>query len=784
MIRFLTLILVFCNFSLIAQMASLSGVVTDQSSGEPLISANVKIGVTYGTSTDFEGNFNLAIAAGTYELEVSYLGYETYTQKITLAENEEKTLTISLAEVTNILQTATVTSGKFEKPLSEVTVSLEVLKPSLLESNNTVDISTVLTKVPGVSVIDGQANIRGGSGYSYGAGSRVLLLVDDIPILTADAGFPNWRDLPTENIEQIEVVKGASSALYGSAALNGIINVRTAYAKAEPETKIATFGTAYLKPKDRSQAWWNTPPSEFGASVMHRRKINKFDLVVGGLYSNEHSFIQDERPGVDIDQKFRRYGRVNANVRYRITDRLNVGVSTNFNQGKSKDFFFWKGIDNLYVGDTTTLSVGTQTRINIDPTITYFDQAGNRFKFLGRVYNVNNEFNADQSNGSLMTYAEAQYQRNWEDIQLVSTAGLVRQTATTEAELYGGNEYTAQNLGAYLQLDKKFGDRLNVSTGFRFEQNQIENPAFFNSSASEEVPAAKDRESKPVFRFGLNYKATEFTFIRASWGQGYRFPTLAEKFISTNIGGIAAAPNPDLNSETGWSLELGVKQGFKISEFLGFIDVSVFQSEYQDMMEFNTTFFPSSFVIAFQSKNVGDTRIRGLEVTVAGNGTLFGLPTTLLSGYNFIDPRFQEFDLAGKDLNLVTVETAPQAQVNAYNSSVDYNILKYRFQHSATLDIESKIQKLSIGIGASYNSHMDAIDALIEFDERVVPNADDFRSQNDNGFFLLGIRTAYQFNSNFKLSLLMNNVLNTAYSLRVGVMNAPRNVGMRLDMKF
>ena len=64
--------------------------------------------------------------------------------------------------------------------------------------------------------MDGQANIRGGSGYSYGAGSRVMLLMDDLPILTGDVNEVKWNYLPVEIIGQVEVIKGASSALYGS----------------------------------------------------------------------------------------------------------------------------------------------------------------------------------------------------------------------------------------------------------------------------------------------------------------------------------------------------------------------------------------------------------------------------------------------------------------------------------------------------------------------------------------------------------------------------------------
>ncbi|MEM9849378.1 MAG: TonB-dependent receptor, partial [Bacteroidota bacterium] len=179
-----------------AQNATLKGTITDEQTQETLIAATITAN-TLGAVTDVEGQYELQLAAGTYQVKASYVGYQTFQTKITLEAGQTKTLDIALGLANTVLQTATVTSGRYEKPLSEVTVSLEVLKPDLLESNNTVDISSVLNKVPGVQVIDGQANIRGGSGYSYGAGSRVLVLVDDIPFLTADAGSASWRDIPT-----------------------------------------------------------------------------------------------------------------------------------------------------------------------------------------------------------------------------------------------------------------------------------------------------------------------------------------------------------------------------------------------------------------------------------------------------------------------------------------------------------------------------------------------------------------------------------------------------------
>jgi outer membrane receptor protein involved in Fe transport len=208
-----------------------------------------------------------------------------------------------------VLNTVTVTSGKYEKPIGEVTVSLEVLQPSLIESTNKVTLDQAIEKIPGVQVIDGQANIRGGSGYSFGAGSRVLLLQDDIPILQQDVGFPNWFDVPIENVSQIEVVKGAASALYGSAALNGIINFRTAFAKEKPETKASIFYTHFMNPPEESLKWWDgSAPYAGGLSLTHKQKFDKLDLVAGGAYQNQQAHLRGS---------YRKFGRFNVNTRYR-----------------------------------------------------------------------------------------------------------------------------------------------------------------------------------------------------------------------------------------------------------------------------------------------------------------------------------------------------------------------------------------------------------------------------------------------------------------------------------
>ncbi len=752
---------------LYAQQATIQGRILDEENGEPLIAATIQVQSGPGVVTDFDGNFEITLNAGTYLLEVSYVGYETYVQEHILQEDESKTLNISLKPTATLLETATVTSGKYEKPLSEVTVSMEILQPNLIESTNQTALDGALQKVPGVTVIDGQANIREGSGYSQGAGSRVLLLVDDIPILDAPSGFPNWSDIALENTAQVEILKGASSALYGSSALNGIINVRTAYAKSEPETKGAVFYTHFFDPKVESLKWWDSAPRTIGANFTHKRKIGKFDLVLGGFYIDEESFNKDTE---------REAGRFNFSTRYRINDRLSIGLNGNINSGSRTSFFYWSGQETAYIGAPNTDNANDLTRYNLDPRLTYYDKAGNRHRILGRYYKVDNKLSNDRSNQSWQYYTEYQFQKKFEKIDLVTTAGFVATGSRVEAELYGDTTFTSRNLAAFLQFDKKLGNRLNASLGFRYEDNLLDNPGFETPCADAPVLPSKERESKPVFRLGLNYELSEATFVRASWGQGYRYPTIAERYIVTTVGGLAVLPNPTLQSESGWSSEIGIKQGFRVASFEGYIDIAGFTMNYQDMMEFNLT-GTGNCGTAFQSVNIGDTDITGFEISVAGRGQIFGLPTSILGGYTYIDPRFGEFDLTP----IRGDGTDTQGQINSNNSSIEENILKYRSQHVFKMDLQTSYKAFTFGIAAFYSSNLDAIDAVFEL---IIPGLSSFRNENNKGYTTINARMACNLGAHIKASLILNNAFNEVYSIRPGLLEGPRNLTARMDFKF
>lgn len=756
-----SLIIISSSF-LTAQHASLEGIITDLESGEPLIGATIKSG-DKGVVSDINGFYTISFPEGKYTFNISFIGYETIIETVDLKSGEAYRLDIQLSDQTTMLQTATVTSGKFEKPLGEVTISMEVLKPRLIESMNATAVDDALQKIPGVAIIDGQANIRGGSGWSYASGSRVLILIDDIPALQADAGRPNWNDYPVENTEQIEIIKGAASALYGSSAMNGIINIRTAYAKSKPETKISTFFTSYLDPKDKDQIWYDDQPLKTGVSFSHQQKVNKFDLVFSGFGLYEDEFRE---------KSFARYGRLSAKVRYRIKDNLSVGVNTSFNKTDNRSFFYWKGWkEDALRGDETAFTTENANRLNIDPFVNYFDDKGNRHKFNSRIYIIDNNNSGGNSNQSQLFYGEYQYQKRLDDIDLVATAGIVGITSGVQADIYGDTTYTSSNIAGYLQFDKKLFDKLNLSVGARYERNILNSPEVVGTVT---IPDGKSVESKPVFRFGLNYQVHKATFLRASWGQGYRYPTIAEKFVATTAGSVRVVPNPLLESETGWTTEIGIKQGVKVNNWSGYLDVAAFWSEYDNMMEY--TFDFSQF--GFQSQNVGGTVIKGIDFSIAGEGKFNEVTLYLLGGYTYIDPKFKQYDPLGDDITQVA---DTEGKANARGSSADYNILKYRNKHTAKMDIEVKYQSLSVGISGLYVSHMEAIDNIFE---QTIPGLKQNRIDDTNGSKVFDFRVAYEFNNHMKFAFLLNNILNETYTLRPAFMEAPRNVTVRFDYKF
>ena len=786
--KYLAVVLLLISFSSVLSQ-NISGIVIDEKTREPLIGVNVILSNTNGTTTNIEGEFSLTLKENEKTITFKYIGYESVVKNI----DGKSEFDIRMKPASQQISTVVISAGKFEQKIEEITVSMEVISPSLIENKNTTNIQTALEQVPGVNITDGQANIRGGSGWSYGAGSRVLVMVDDMPLISGDAGQVQWKLIATENINQVEVIKGASSVLYGSSALNGVINIRTSFPKQSDiekhesgiyfggYTKITThFGITDHAKRDELN-WWlkdsigGNRQRFYGTEFSHSRKIGNLNLTVGGNYFQDEGYRQGE---VTDRKRF----NFNANYHSKKVSGLSYGVNGNFLFQSTGSAIIWNGLDQAYIPLNNEITTTNGNTYNLDPFIQYINE-NNRHSFRTRYLKVVNDnstngLDDEQDNESEILYTDYQWQHNYKPMNLRITSGTTNEIVLARSDLFNGNN-SRKNHAIYTQIDKKW-NKVNLSFGGRYEHFTIQSDEkyFMNGDSINSFVKAK-----PVFRAGLNYQIAEATYLRTSWGQGFRFPSMAEMFISTNYSGIEIFPNPELKAESGWSSEIAFKQGLKIRNWMGYFDAAAFIMEYDDMMEFSFGLWEyndGSYGVGFKSVNVGETRISGLELSLSGQGKLNeDLIINVLGGYTYMNP-----------IPLDTSEVYAEVLGNIItynNSSSDPSILKYRYQHIAKLDMELIYKKFSLGSSFRYNDFMKNVDKIFAsefFAEEIVGGIPEAREKFKNGDFIMDCRTSYQLNDITKISLVINNLLNREYMSRPANMMPPRTIALQCNMKI
>ncbi|MEC9209804.1 MAG: TonB-dependent receptor [Bacteroidota bacterium] len=808
------LLMVSIIFFEIANAQTINGTITDATTKEALIGVNIILNNGSGTSTDIDGKYQLKLQEGEQKISFKYIGYEDIVKTITVQKNEIKTINIALSPSSEQLSTVVISAGRFEQKIQEITVSMEVIKPSLIENKNTTNIQTAMDQVPGVNITDGQANIRGGSGWSFGAGTRVLVMVDDMPLISGDAGQVQWKLIATENIHQVEVIKGAASALYGSSALNGVINIRTAFPNQKAIEKNTTSFISKVLPgytkvnmhfglidkAQRAELNWNGDKRRAfkGIEFLQAMKLNNLDLSFGGNVFSDDGYRKDE---ITERKRF----NLNSTYKSNIIEGLSYGINANFLFQTTGSAIIWDGYDRAYIPLDDEITNTNGDTYNVDPFMTYI-KGNNRHSLRTRYLKVVNDNSTKgqddgQDNESEIYYTDYQWQKNLKKYNLRITTGTTNEIVYARSDLFQGNN-TRKNHSLYAQVDKKI-DRVNLSFGARYESFTVgsEKKYVINGDSLNNFSA-----NKPVFRTGINYQAAESTYLRASWGQGFRFPAMAELFISANQAGLEIYPNPGLKPESGWSTELGVKQGLKINNWLGYLDIAGFLMQYNDMMEFtfgkfaenqpdpnNPTGSLNFYGLGFKSVNVGKTQVSGIEASISGQGKISNdLKINVLAGYTYMNSICLEPDKVYEILDDPMYIDGEYIDSLTYtNSSSDPSVLKYRYKHLAKTDLELIYKSISVGTSFRYNDFMKNIDKVFteeliggDSEDALIPGINQAREKYKNGDFIVDARIGYQFNDMIKFGFIVNNLLNREYMTRPATMMPPRTFAFQLALKI
>jgi iron complex outermembrane receptor protein len=744
---FLVFVILIFSFPLLSGQGFVMGKVTDRNTSEPLQGVYVMYGQGTGTLTNADGSYLLKADNSDIRITFRFIGYREIEKELHIEDGDTILLNVYLDTELKEIGQIVVSANKTEQKVAELTVSMDLLKSVDFSKNHITNTEELINKTPGIEVLDGQASIRGGTGFSYGVGSRVLALIDGLPVLSPDAGNIKWQFLPLENISQIEIIKGASSVLYGSSALNGIINFRTASASSKPDTRFFAETGVYGNPRNRNWKWWNSPRMFSDISFSHLSKVGNNDVGLGLnlSYDNGYRKFNDEALG-RVSLRLKHY---NKNI-----EGLVYGINVNSGYNKKTDFVLWENANSgALKQDTSSVSMLHGSFVAIDPYITLDKKGPMKHDLKLRFQSAVNRFPVRTNNNSNATSLYGEYQFDYRFGDFLSViAGVAANNSIISSNLYG--DLNGFNLAGFTQLEASPSSRIKIVGGIRVEHNSLDNI---------------NDKIVPIFRTGINWKVAEYTYLRGSYGQGYRYPSVAEKFAATTLGTVRIFPNPEISSETGWNAEAGVKQGLRLGEFTGQADLSIFISRNKNLIEYIFGYYPDlqtgAYGFGFQASNLEQSRIYGYELEFALNRHLGKINSTLSGGYTYIVP--EEFNpLSGKSTG---------------------NYLKYRRKHSLKLSGALNSKKIAAGLDLYYKSRILNIDDVFLNEmtrEEILPGFYDYWLNNNKGYFLLDGNIGYNISEKFSLSLAVKNITNKEYMGRPGDIQPQRNYSLRLTGNF
>lgn len=308
------------------------GTVTD-STGAPVIYAFIVLKPgDKGTTTDLKGNYTISgITAGTYQIEVSAVGYETYTNAITVSRDIEQ-MAVSLKSVPMLLNELVVTSRRGDERKENLTSSITLISPQTVNELQTINSNPadiLAMSVPGLGVSTGSSSNWG----QTLRGRQILVLIDGVPQSTPlRNGSMDVRVIDPYAIDRIEVIKGATS-IYGNGAAGGIINyitkTSTEKKKFASKTELATTGSIVSSEGSLGARMYQ---SFYGRS-------GKFDYITSGSFEQT-----GEMKDADGDLIGPVYGLSNneiynafAKLGYNFSDKQRLQVSYNYYGSREKN---------------------------------------------------------------------------------------------------------------------------------------------------------------------------------------------------------------------------------------------------------------------------------------------------------------------------------------------------------------------------------------------------------------------------------------------------------------
>ncbi len=620
----------------------ISGKVIDKKTKQPLVSAEIfVVQSSYGTVTNIDGDFKIVnLPSGIYTLQCKLMGYVPQKKQIKVESGQTSKINFELVKQSVKLDEVVILKKKGVPSLKAHGVPVTTINREAIEFSNKSNMSEVLMKIPGI-YMEPTGNTERTNIFIRGIGADgwrtpgILILIDGMPITDA-MGDTYFESIDMENIEKIEVIKGPVSALYGSNAMSGVINI---FLK-EPingfhgklKQTIGQFhtnktygningtknGYGFYISADHSytdgyqdNAFYESTHANFKLNKAYEG-IGKFSLL--GEYSNSDRGLTSSLDSLTFV----------TNPTY--NDRNNHYVKTFYNTSLSYNNVFSNNLILYSIGYlrfTQNDGSWSDTRWSEDD----ITSTGGELR-LTKAMNFLNVKNTITFGGS---YAyETSEGKDYERDAVTKIIG----------EQTDEDKVNYSVTGLYIQDQIDFTKKLKMTLGLHYESVYYDWNDVWNYGTPDDTSnttTISDLTPKAGISYEFNQKLTVF----ANAGQGFNPPSYYNLFID----GYTTMANPDLRPEYLTSYDFGIK-GLLINKTLEY-QFSYYHIDYYDKID-AVLYEPDPNYEIYE--NVGDTRNKGFEASLnyKPNDKLYFYGT-----YNYLDARFTynpDEDLIGNRL--------------------------------------------------------------------------------------------------------------------------------------
>ncbi len=534
----LSLFLCFA-ISMVAQQTRISG--TTSHNGEPLPFVTVFVkGTDIATLSDENGRYTTEIAIGTPVLVAEAKGYRTISQPLTIQENDKQEVNFTLQKDVLGLDEVVISATRNRVAKRSAPVVVSTLKPRLLTATQSITLADGLNFSPGVRVETNCQNCGFTQVRLNGLdGGYTQILLNSRPIFTSLLGVYGLEQIPTNVIERVEVVRSGGSALYGSNAIAGTVNIITKDPVLNTWEIGSNFALVNGQALDRIV--------NFNSSIVADDLNSGFTLF--GNYRNRDAWDANDDGFTELVEL--RNTTVGGKAFLRPTDRSRIAINLNaireYRRGGDRldlapqftditeeldhDTFIG-GLDYELDSKDNTQKIQVYTSVsNTDRDSFYGGLGGERTRQDSLL--ANNAFGTTKDlawvNGFQLTKSRANND--------VFTTGMEYNFNSTEDQIPGYNRLIDQSvitLGGYAQYEWKPTEKFTALVGTRLDNVTVDGN-YTIGGISRTVDLSQTTLSP---RLTLSYRITEALRFRGGYARGFRAPqAFNEDLHISSVGG-------------------------------------------------------------------------------------------------------------------------------------------------------------------------------------------------------------------------------------------------------